>query len=142
MAVNKGIETWLFEYMEKSIKETPFYNLLGVELVEIGPGEAALKVLPTEQHTNPLGIIHGGLLMSLADAAMGNAVRSLGIRSVTVDMSTSFVSSAMIGQEIIGRGKVIKAGRNLIFVEAAVSSNEKLLVKSTGTFFKTGEVTK
>ena len=49
MAVNKGIETWLFEYMEKSIKETPFYNLLGVELVEIGPGEAALKVLPTEQ---------------------------------------------------------------------------------------------
>ena len=42
--------------------------------------------------------------MSLADAAMGNAVRSLGIRSVNVDMSTSFVSSAMIGQEIIGRG--------------------------------------
>lgn len=142
MAVNKGLETWLFEYIEKSVKETPFYNLLGIELVEIGPGEAALKVLPTEQHTNPLGIIHGGLLMSLADAAMGNAVRSLGIRGVTVDMSTSFVSSAMIGQEIVAKGNVLKAGRNLIFVEAVVMSSDKLLVKSSGTFYKTGEMTK
>ncbi|NLB88907.1 MAG: PaaI family thioesterase [Syntrophomonadaceae bacterium] len=142
MAVNKGIETWLFETMEKSIKETPFYKLLGVELVELGPGEAVLKVFPTAEHTNPLGMIHGGLLMSIADAAMGNAVRSLGSRGVTVDMSTSFLSSAMIGQEIIARGKVLKAGRNLFFVEATVTSNEKLLVKCTGTFFKTGEMTR
>lgn len=142
MAVNKGIEDWLFAGIEKSIQETPFYNLLGVKLVELAPGEAVLKVLPTIEHTNPLGMIHGGLLMSIADAAMGNAVRSLGSRGVTVDMSTSFISAAKIGEEIIAEGKVLKAGRNLFFVEGTVTSKDKLLVKCTGTFFKTGEMTR
>lgn len=142
MAVNKGIEDWLFENMNKSLQETPFYKLLGVELVELSPGEAVLKILPTIEHTNPLGMIHGGLLLSIADAAMGNAVRTLGSRGVTVDMSTSFLSSAKIGQEIIAKGKVLKAGRNLFFAEATVTSDEKLLVKCTGTFFKIGEMTR
>lgn len=142
MAINNGIDNWLFSYIETSLKETEFYKLLEIKLVALGKGEAVLQAITTEKHTNPLGLIHGGLLMSIADAAMGNAIRSLGIRAVTIDMSTSFIASAKLDQEIIATGKVLKAGNNLFFTEAFITSQEKLLVHTKGTFFKTGEITR
>lgn len=140
MAINNGVEKWLFDFITESIGSTSFYKLLGVELVELGVGEATLKVKTSEEHTNPLGKIHGGLLMSIADAAMGNAIRSLGYKSVSVDVSTSFMSSATVGDEILAKGTILKAGRNLIFAEAAVISNDKPIVQCKGTFYNLGEI--
>lgn len=142
MAKNNGIDKWLFDTLEQSLRETPFYKLLGIQLVELSSGVAVLKVIPTQEHTNPMGIVHGGLLMSIADAAMGNAIRSLGGRGVTIDMSTAFMSSATINNEIVSTGQVLKSGNNLYFAEAKVTSNSKLLVHCKGTFFKTGEITR
>ena len=55
--------------------------------------------------------------MSLADAAMGNAVRSLGIMAVTVDCTTSMISGAS-RETIKARGTLEKVGKNLIFASA------------------------
>lgn len=91
---NTGIEPQLFDYINHSINETPFYNLLGIKVYKLGPGLAELETVAESKHMNPLGAVHGGLYMSLADAAMGNAVRSLGIKGVTVDCSTAFIAAA------------------------------------------------
>lgn len=139
MVINKGIETKLFEIIRNTFRETLFYQLLGIELAELGAGKALLRVDTTRQHTNPIGYIHGGLLMSIADAAMGNAIRSLGYKSVTVDMSTSFLASTQIGKEIQAQGEVVKAGKNLFFAEARVTSDARLLVTCKGTFFNIGK---
>lgn len=141
MAINKGVEEWLFSYLENSLKDTEFYQLLGIELIEIGAGEAVLGAKTTSKHTNPLGLIHGGLLMSIADAALGNATRSLGARAVTIDMSTSFIAAAQVATEIKATGKVLKSGNKLFFAEAFINSSEKLLVHTKGTFYKTGDIT-
>ncbi len=140
MVINAGIENWLFELIKSSFKETLFYQLLDIKLKEVGPGQVSLQVATTKEHTNPIGYIHGGLLMSIADAAMGNAIRSLGFKSVTIDMSTSFLASTQIGNEIIAVGEVVKTGKNLFFAEAKVVSDLKLLATCKGTFFKTGEI--
>ncbi|HZK42733.1 MAG TPA: PaaI family thioesterase [Syntrophomonadaceae bacterium] len=142
MAINNGIDELIFNDIEKSIRETPFYNLLSIELAELGSGEAVFKVTPTEKHTNPMGIVHGGLLMSIADAAMGNAIRSLGNLGVTIDMSTSFISLAPINQEIIAKGQVLRSGKNLHFVEAKVFAEDKLLLHCKGTFFNVAGMVK
>ncbi len=139
MATNAGIEKKLFELIKDTFTETLFYQLLGIELAEIGVGKAILRVATTKKHTNPIGYIHGGLLMSIADAAMGNAIRSLGYKSVTVDMSTSFLASTHIGNEILAQGEVLKAGKNLFFAEARLTSDNKLLVTCKGTFFNIGK---
>ena len=140
-AENCGIEESLFKYLTESISQTPFYQLLGVEIIKVGKGMAELAVCANQNHTNPLGAIHGGLIMSLADAAMGNAIRSLGIKGVTVDCSTAFISGALLGELVVGKGRVLKAGRNMIFVEAEVFAGEHLIATSKATFFKTGEIT-
>lgn len=139
-AINCGLEENLFILISDSISKTPFYNLVGLNLNEVGPGFAEIGTVTLPEHTNPLGLVHGGLLMSMADAAMGNAVRSLGLKAVTVDCSTSFTAAAALNELLFARGRVLKAGRNLIFVEASVFCGDKLIASSKGTFYKTGVI--
>lgn len=138
MATNNGIDEKLFLEITSSIAATSFYNLLGIYVEELAPGQARLGVIPDEKHVNPLGIVHGGLLMTLMDAAMGNAVRSLGIKGVTADISNSFTGSARLGEQLVAEGKVVKAGSNLIFAQAGVMSGDRVIGYSKGTFYKIG----
>ncbi len=138
--VNSGLDEQLYSYIHDSIKRTAFYQLLELELQHIGPGYVELIVKSDVKHTNPLGLIHGGLIMSLADAAMANAIRSLGINGLTVDCSVALLKSVHKGDIITARGKVIKAGKNIIFAEASVYVDDQLIANSKGTFFKNGDI--
>lgn len=139
-AVNAGIDEQLFTYLNESFCETSYYQLLGLKLKLLGPGYIELEVKPNEQHTNAMDLVHGGLIMSIGDAAMGNAIRSLGIKGVTVDCSVSFPGAARLGDTITARAKVVKAGRSLIFAEAMVYANEQLLGQCKGSFYKIGNI--
>jgi len=139
-AVNSGLDDRLFKYLKKSIKETPYYEMLDIELQLLAPGYSEFRVVTSHKHSNPMGLIHGGLIMSIADAAMGNAIRSLAIKAVTVDMSTSLPAGARIEDTIVAQGKVLRAGQKLLFAEAEVKSGDKLLGYSKATFFKISDL--
>lgn len=137
---NAGIDARLFEYIAGSLKKTAFYNLMGIRLVSLGPGESEFVLTTGEQHSNPLGLVHGGVVLSLGDAAMGNAVRSLGVTGVTVDYSASLFSAAPMGQDLIAMGKIVKAGKNLFFTESDVWCQGKHIAQCKGTFYKVGDI--
>lgn len=46
---------------------------LGIELLDASPGRAVLQLIIAERHLNGLGVGHGGVLFTLADAAMAYA---------------------------------------------------------------------
>jgi uncharacterized protein (TIGR00369 family) len=54
----------------------PIAALLGFRLVEVEPGHAVFEALPGEQHYNPIGVVHGGLAMTLLDSAMGCSIHT------------------------------------------------------------------
>src|SRR5258707_14655659 len=54
----------------------PMAQLLGFRLTEVEPGHAVFEVTPGEQHYNPIGVVHGGLAMTLLDSAMGCCVQT------------------------------------------------------------------
>jgi uncharacterized protein (TIGR00369 family) len=54
----------------------PLAQLLGFSLVEVEPGHAVFECVPGEQHYNPIGVVHGGLAMTLLDSAMGCCVQT------------------------------------------------------------------
>ncbi|MDD4802607.1 MAG: PaaI family thioesterase [Syntrophomonas sp.] len=137
--INDGLDEKLFNYLQKSISETGFYNLLGLDLLLLSSGYTEFKVVPGPQHKNGIGLIQGGLMISIVDAAMGNAIRTLGIVGATVDISTSFTASAKVGDAILARGKVLKAGKSLIFTEGYVYAGDKLIGHSKATFKKVSE---
>lgn len=137
---NSGIAPALFDYLMASAEATPFYNLLELEIIELGPGFAKILAHISKKHGNPIGLLHGGLIMTAADAAMGNAVRSLGIRGATVDFNTSFLAAGSLQEDVIAEGKIIKAGSSLYFADALIYSQDRLIARSSGTFYKLGSL--
>jgi uncharacterized protein (TIGR00369 family) len=72
--------TGLTKYLDNWIKgeyEPPVTQLIGVKLVDYQHGSAQLILEAGPQHHNPMGIVHGGILCDLADAAMGVAMASV-----------------------------------------------------------------
>ena len=90
----------------------------------------AYGILPTDDHLNPAGFVHGGVLCALFDHAVSAiAWEAAGRRAcVTVQLNTQFMSAAREGQFLEARGKVVRLTTTLAFVEASISnaSNELL----------------
>ena len=51
-------------------------RLIGFEAKEIGNGRAVVTLAAGQQHANPMGTLHGGILCDIADAAMGMALHA------------------------------------------------------------------
>jgi uncharacterized protein (TIGR00369 family) len=72
----------------------PIATLLGFRLVFAQPGAAAVEFEATEQHANPMGTLHGGVLCDIADAAMGIAYACTleeGETFTTLEMKINFL---------------------------------------------------
>jgi acyl-CoA thioesterase len=67
---------------------------LGVELLEIAPGRARVKMMATKEHLNAHRTVHGGVLFALADIAFGLAGNSAGIPAVAINAHISFMKAA------------------------------------------------
>src|SRR3954467_9266629 len=72
----------------------PLARLIGFSLVEVEPGRAVFEFVPGEQHYNPIGVVHGGLAMTLLDSAMGCCVHTrmaAGAGYTTLEAKTNLV---------------------------------------------------
>jgi uncharacterized protein (TIGR00369 family) len=88
-----------------------------------------------ERHCNSMGIAHGGLLVSFADALLGMAVyRSTRMAPLTIRLTTDFVSSAKKGEWVEGKGTVTKVTDSVIFVNADIYIGDKTVMAAQGLF--------
>jgi uncharacterized protein (TIGR00369 family) len=108
--------------VERIFQDSQFVRLLGIELTSCGKGWCETRVSVSPSFRQQHGFIHGGALMTLADQTCGGAAASTvpGDREViTVENKVSFFRPAS-GPDLICRAEVLRAGRNLVFVEAEI----------------------
>jgi uncharacterized protein (TIGR00369 family) len=132
----------LVEALRERLRSTPFYRWSGIELVDAQPGQAEVAFEAGSEHVNLQGLVHGGMLATLADTAMGLAVRTVlepGRRHVTVQLGVEFLSPGRRGR-IVARGRTVKIGRQLGFAEAdVVDAGGHLLARARATLSVTAE---
>lgn len=118
--------------------ENPFLQDLGVELLGMGDGEAQVSLRLLARHTNSWHVIHGGVMMSLLDAVMSMAGRSLipDARSgVTIEMNTSFLQpGGVVGDTILAKGRAYHQSITMCFCEGELWNDSALVAKAMGTF--------
>lgn len=113
-------------------------KLLGLRLAT-GPDGARVTMQVGPDHTNRHGMMHGGLIATVLDTAMGATASWLrgeggAIPFSTITMTVNFVAPMPMGQ-IIAEGRVIGGGFKTVFVEArAHSETGTLVAQATGTF--------
>lgn len=108
--------------IEGLLPEPPMATLVGARLISVGDGEALFRCTPDESAYNPIGVVHGGLLCTLLDFAVGAAVQTLlpaGAGGSSIEIKVSFLKPlrADVG-EINAHGRVLRAGGRVAFAEA------------------------
>ncbi|HEY6622640.1 MAG TPA: PaaI family thioesterase [Acidimicrobiales bacterium] len=108
------------------------------------PGRTVWKMLADERFANPAGIVQGGFLAAFADSAMGSATvtfakaRQTRVFSANVEMKTSFMAPARVGETLECAAEVVSGGTRVAFVEADVTdSTGRLLSRSSSTYLLT-----
>jgi len=114
----------------------PFVDHLGVELLEKAEGRVRIAFSPRPEHLNSWNGIHGGVVMTLLDTALGSASRALDaacVGATTVELKTNFLAAAR--GPVTGEGRAQRAGRSLIYAEGEIrDAAGTLLAKASGTF--------
>ena len=91
----------------------------------------------SKAHTNARGLIHGGLVASLADNSMGySCAQATGWTTsfVTVSLAVDYVGSARIGQWLAVECEVIRTGSTLCFAQSLIKADDTLIARANGTF--------
>ena len=116
---------------------------LGLKLVEAADGTAVVDMTPTEDMANHSGFVHGGMISTLADSAMGRSLRTLKpgvVRALSFDLKLNFISAAKIGETLRATGHVVHAGRRTVVTECRVEGpGGRLVATGSGTFSVTRE---
>jgi uncharacterized protein (TIGR00369 family) len=114
----------------------PVAELLGIDRVSFGDGKCTMKLEAGEQHANPMGTIHGGILCDVADAAMGMAFVSTcedGESFTTLELKINFVRPFWTGT-LLAHGWVVSRGKTVGLTECdVVDENDRLIAKATST---------
>ena len=116
--------------------DTGFASFLGVEYGTAEDGRARLELHATADHLNRAGSVQGGVLATLADMAMGQALRSsTGEDEVpaTSQLTVTYLRPARPGR-LVATGEVRKQGENLSVCEADVEQDGHTLVHAIATF--------
>jgi acyl-CoA thioesterase len=89
---------------------------LGIELVELAPGRALLRMTVTEQMLNGHGIAHGGYVFLLADSAFACACNSHGPMTVAAGADIGFIASVRAGDVLEAEARErVRFGRSGIY---------------------------
>ena len=115
----------------------PYFELLSMKIVDVGPGFSALEIDLAQKHLQPFGFVHGGVFASIVDAAAFWAVfytiedQNTGV--TTVDLKLNYLAPAVCGK-LIAKGCQIKLGKTLGYAEAeVVAESGKILAHGTST---------
>jgi uncharacterized protein (TIGR00369 family) len=62
--------------IDRTLPKPPIADLLGFDIVEAETGKAVFEGLPEFKHYNPIGVVHGGLALTLLDSCMSCSIQT------------------------------------------------------------------
>jgi uncharacterized protein (TIGR00369 family) len=113
-----------------------FAGRLGARVSEVEEGRARVEFDATDEHLNPAGTVHGGVLATLVDTAMGTAVRSAtddGDVPATSQLTVTYLRPGTPGRLTV-TARVRTRGEHLTVCEADVEQDGRSLVHAVATF--------
>lgn len=90
--------------------------MLGMELVEVGPGRAQVSMVVRPDMVNGHDLCHGGLIASLADSAFALACNSHGPVTVAAGFTIDLLVPGRLGQTLYAEAReVSRRGRSGLY---------------------------
>jgi uncharacterized protein (TIGR00369 family) len=109
---------------------------LGARITESEPGRVVLELEAGPRHRHGGGVVQGGVITQIADAAMGMSLATLqedGLWNTTIELKINFLRPVVSGR-LRAVGRVVGMKQTLMFSEADVlDENGRLVARATST---------
>lgn len=109
---------------------------LGARVAEAGPGRVVIELEAGPQHRHGGGVVQGGVITQIADAAMGMSLATLqedGHWNTTIELKINFLRPAIEGT-LRAIGRVVEMRQSLLFSEAdVVDAQGRLIARASST---------
>jgi uncharacterized protein (TIGR00369 family) len=115
-----------------------FRELVGTEVPSTEVGRAVVNLRAEDRHLNPNGTVHGGVVYTLVDVSMAEALRTMiegDERPVTIEIKINYLEPGKPGT-LTSTAQVRKAGGRMIITEAEVTQEDdgEVVALATGTY--------
>jgi uncharacterized protein (TIGR00369 family) len=119
-----------------------FTKLVGTELSSAEEGRAVVSLKAEERHLNPSGTVHGGVISTLIDASMAEALNTMteeDEQPFTIQITVNYMKPGKPGT-LISTAEVRKGGEQITIVEAEVvqEGEDEVIALATGTYTPVG----
>ena len=122
---------------EQRNQTNPFAQYVGIVITKIEEGYAEVELALRPEHLNPVGIVHGGALFTLADVVTGAATASFGTQAVTVSGEYHYLAPAAGLEKVTAAARCIKKGKTIVVFDVEVYGKEgKVVGKGTFTSYR------
>ena len=98
--------------------------------------EYEFKANIKENHLNAAGITHGGYIAAFVDAGAGTAAHRSADQNpcVTISLELKFISAVRLGQELIGKVKIQKKTKSMVFLTCELTADNKIVATASGVW--------
>jgi uncharacterized protein (TIGR00369 family) len=111
----------------------------------VGPiwrrGDSLFGFVAVTKHSNHIGIVHGGMLMTFADQAMGMTGRHMTGEKphATIELNIQFVGAVQLGDFVEAHCEVVRETRSLLFIESKLKVGTRTVATASGIWKILGE---
>lgn len=110
--------------------------LLGLKFLHRGGGTSRCELQVRPELFNPNGVVHGGVIYSLADTGMGGALHAVldpGELCATIEIKIVYLKAVTAGL-LECETRIVRKGRRIAVLESDVRVGDDLVAKALGTF--------
>lgn len=109
------------------MRKDAFAEHLGIDLVDVSPGQAQASLSLGPEHCNSVGMVHGGVTFTLADYAFAAACNSHGTVAIAINCHISYLRPPK-GKKLVAQARELSKSRRLGTYAVDVHDDEENLV--------------
>ncbi len=107
--------------LKERFQEEAFARTFGVDIVELEPGRALVRMKTSEIMNNIFDVTHGAAIYALIDSAFELAVNSHGTVAVALGVNVSYLKPVIPGMTLLAEGREVSRSRRIAACEIRVT---------------------
>jgi len=123
---------------QRAFDNIPIHRFLGLRMISPSPEEVVVEMDVSSDQTQETGVVHGGLLSSLADATAANLFQPYvpdHLITTSIEFKMNFLRPVLAeGGTLVARATVLRRGRKVAVAEVEVTQANKMVAKGLFTF--------
>ena len=116
-----------------------FSRALGMEVVEVRPHAAIVRLVVRDDMLNGFDVCHGAVPFALADSALAFASNTHGRITVSIENSISYPKKILAGDVLTASATQESSTNRLAFYRVTVRRGDDLVALFSGTVYKTSQ---